>query len=406
MRRRSVWWVLLALLLLGLVAVVVRHGRAPSGEASRGTGGAGPAGGGGPGGPVPVVASAAERKDVPVFLEGVGTVAAYQSVTVRTRVDGQLERVAFQEGQDVKAGDLLAVIDPRPFQASLDQAMAKKAQDEAVLANSRKDLVRYRELVERNLVQRQTLDTQEATVAQQEALVRADQAAIDNARVQLGYTHITSPIPGRTGLRLVDPGNIIHASDATGIVVVTQLQPISVLFTVPEQNIGAINAEQATHPLPVDAVADDGQTVLDHGELLLVDNQIDVTTGTVRLKAVFPNASRKLWPGQFVNARLMLKVREGSTVIPAPAVQRGPNGPFAYVIKPDSTVEMRPLKVAQTRSGEALIDDGVNVGERVVVEGQYKLQPGSHVAVQTPGGANRGAPDTAHGRPAPSGDRP
>lgn len=405
MRRRSVGLLLGGLLLLGLVALGVWRARSSGGKPSRGEGGPP-----GAGAPVPVVVAAAERKDVPVYLEGVGTVTAYQAVTVRTRVDGQLERIAFKEGQDVQPGELLAQLDARPFQAALDQAVAKKAQDAAALANSKLDLERYRVLVERNLIQRQTLDTQAAQVAQQEALVRADQAAIDTARVQLSYTRITAPIPGRTGLRLVDVGNIVHAADANGLVVLTQLQPISLVFTLPEQHVSAINEQQAQHRLPVDAVAADGQTVLDHGELLLVDNQIDVTTGTVRLKAVFPNAGHKLWPGQFVNGRLQLTVRRGSTVVPSPAVQRGPQGPFAYVLKPDNTVELRQLKVAQIRAGEALIDEGVNVGERVVVEGQYKLQPGSRVVPQAQGaggGTRRpqeGAP--AQSRPTPGEGRP
>lgn len=405
MRRRSVGLLLGGLLLLGIVALGVWRALSSGAKPSRGEGGPP-----GAGAPVPVVVAAAERKDVPVYLEGVGTVAAYQTVTVRSRVDGQLKRIAFTEGQDVQPGDLLAELDARPFRAALDQAVAKKAQDAAVLANSKLDLERYRVLVERNFIQRQMLDTQAAQVAQQEALVRADQAAIDTARVNLAYTRITAPIPGRTGLRQVDVGNIVHATDATGLVVLTQLRPISLVFTLPEQNVSAINAQQAQHRLPVDAVAADGQTVLDHGELLLVDNQIDVTTGTVRLKAVFPNADHKLWPGQFVHGRLRLTVRRGSTVVPSPAVQRGPQGPFVYVLGPDNTVALRQVKVAQIRAGEALLDEGVDVGERVVVEGQYKLQPGSRVVAQAQGsggGTRRpqeGAP--AQSRPSPGEGRP
>jgi multidrug efflux system membrane fusion protein len=357
-------------------------------------------------GAVAVTLAPVSTEDMPVFLQGVGTVQAYQTVTVKSRVDGQLDKVAFHEGQDVKPGDLLALIDARPFEAALAQAQAKKAQDEAALLNARKDLERYQILVKEKLQQQQTLDTQEATVRQLEATVQGDQAAVDNARVQLSYTRITAPIPGRTGIRIVDPGNIVHASDATGIVVLTQLEPISVIFTLPQQNVDAVNTAAAGGELAVSALSADSTTTLDEGKLLLVDNQIDPTTGTVKLKAVFPNQQHRLWPGAFVNARLLLRTQKGATVVPSSAIQRGPQGSFVYVVGPDNVAQMRAVKVGQIQGGKALIEDGVHEGERVVVDGQYKLQPGAKVSVaQAPSGEpaeRRGAPP-AQGRE-PAGD--
>lgn len=329
---------------------------------------------------VPVVAGVAQEQDVPIYLTGLGTVQAFNTVTVRTRVDGELDKVAFREGQDVKAGDLLAQIDPRPFQAALDQATAKKTQDQAQLENAKRDLQRYAELGTKDFISRQTVDTQKSLVAQLTATVRADQAAIDSAQVQLGYTTITSPLAGRTGIRLVDQGNIVHATDTTGLVVVTQLQPISVIFTLPEDDFIEINQGLRQGPLKVVAYSEDDQTKLDEGTLELIDNQIDQTSGTIRLKANFPNPEHTLWPGEFVNAHLLLNVRHDATTVAATAVQRGPQGTFAYVIRPDATVEARSIKVAQIADNVALIDDGLQPGDRVVVDGQYKLQPGARVA--------------------------
>ncbi|HUN47204.1 MAG TPA: efflux RND transporter periplasmic adaptor subunit [Stellaceae bacterium] len=329
---------------------------------------------------VPVIAGVARQQDVPIYLTGLGTVQAYNTVTIHTRVDGELTKVAFKEGQDVKAGDLLAQIDPRPFQATLDQATAKKTQDEAQLENAKRDLQRYAELGTKDFISRQTVDTQKSLVAQLTATIAADQAAIDSAQVQLGYTTITSPLAGRTGIRLVDQGNIVHATDATGLVVITQLQPISVIFTLPEEDFIPINQELRQGSLKVIAYSQDDRTKLDEGTLALVDNQIDQTTGTIKLKANFPNPQHTLWPGEFVNAHLLLNVRHDAVTVAAPVVQRGPQGTFAYVIKPDATVEARPIKVAQIADNVALIDSGLEAGDRVVVDGQYKLQPGTRVA--------------------------
>ena len=328
---------------------------------------------------VPVLAAAAQLRDVQLYLTGLGTVQAFNTVTIKARVDGQIDKIAFTEGQDVKAGDLLAQIDPRPYQAMLTQAIANKASDEAKLANAKLDLQRFSNLVQREFATRQSVDTQHALVAQLEAAIQGDQATIDNARVQLGYTSITSPISGRTGVRQVDQGNIIHASDATGIVVITQLQPISVIFTLPQDVLDQVQEQMRHATLKVIALKRDDKTVIDEGTLALLDNQIDQTTGTIRLKATFPNAANALWPGEFVSARLMLNVARDVITVPAPVVQRGPQGTYAYVIKPDDTVEMRPIQLTQVRDGMAVVAHGLAAGERVVVDGQYKLRPGVHV---------------------------
>jgi membrane fusion protein, multidrug efflux system len=328
---------------------------------------------------VPVVADVARSQDVPIYLAGIGTVQAFNTVTIRTRVDGQVDKVAFTEGQDVKAGDLLAQIDPRPLQAQLEQAQAQKASHEAQLADAKLDLQRFSSLEKRGAATGQSVDTQRALVAQLEANIQADQAAIDAATVQLGYTTIAAPISGRTGVRLVDQGNIVHATDQTGLVVLTQIEPISLVFSLPEDALPDVARAMAKDSLKVLAFSRDGKTQLGDGTLALIDNQIDQTTGTIRLKATFPNKDHALWPGQFVNARLYLSVRRDGITVPAAVVQRGPQGTYAYVIKPDSTVEMRPIAVAQLRDGVALVDAGLRAGERVVVDGQYKLRPGARV---------------------------
>ena len=330
---------------------------------------------------VPVVAESVHAQDVPIYLTGIGTVQAFNTVTIRTRVDGQIDKVAFVEGEDVKAGDLLAQIDPRPFQAQLEQAQAQRASHEAQLADAKIDLQRFTNLAQRGAATQQSVDTQKALVAQLEANVQADQAAIDNANVQLGYTAITAPISGRTGMRLVDQGNIVHATDQTGLVVLTQIEPISLVFSLPEDELPEVAHAMTEGPLKVVAFSGDGRTKLAEGTLALIDNEIDQTTGTMRLKATFPNKDHALWPGQFVNAWLYLTVRHDGLTVPAAVVQRGPQGTYAYVIKPDSTVEMRPIAVAQLRDGIALIDSGLSVGERVVVDGQYKLRPGARVDI-------------------------
>lgn len=330
---------------------------------------------------VPVLAATARVQDVPVFLDGIGTVRALNTVTVRAQVDGKLLKVNFREGQDVKAGDVLAEIDPVIYQAQYDQAVAKKAQDEAQLANARIDLVRYQQLATARAGSAQQADTQKALVAQLEAQVKADQAAIDNAAATLGYTKIIAPLAGRTGLRQVDAGNIVHASDTTGVVVITQLQPISVQFSLPQQEIVRVNTAQAKAKLAVDVFADDGSTVVDSGLLQSVDNQIDPTTGTVRLKAEFPNPDYKLWPGQFVNVRLKVETLKQVVVVPTAVVQRGPAGTFSYVIGEGDIVTAKPVTVMQQNESQAVIASGIAPNERVVTTGFANLTDGAKVSI-------------------------
>ena len=344
--------------------------------------------------PVPVITGHARLKDVPIYLDGLGTVSAFNTVTVHTRVDGQLMNVAFREGQDVKAGDLLAQIDPAPYRAALDQTVAKKAQDAAQLANARVDLERYAGLLKTDSVNQQTYDTQKALVDQLAATLQADDAAMASAQVNLDYTDIHAPIDGRTGIRQVDQGNLVHASDAGGLVVLTQLKPISIVFTLPETALPKLQAHQGKTNFTVLAVARDNTNVLAAGQLAVIDNQIDPTTGTLKLKATFANEDLRLWPGQFVNTRLRLATRADSVVVPASVVQRGPDGTFVFVVTGDATnqtVLMRTVTVAQIDSGEALIADGLKAGETVVVDGQYKLQDGSKVKAVEPAGAAGGA---------------
>lgn len=334
------------------------------------------------GAPVPVVAGVVETRDMPLYLDGLGTVQALNTVTLRAQVDGEIKKIAFTEGQDVKEGGLLFEIDAAPYQASFDQAMAKLHQDEAQLANSQADLERYTDLAGKKVISSQQLDTQKAMVRQNEALVKADEAAVASAKVQLDYTKITAPISGRTGIRQVDVGNIVRAGDQTGLVVLTQLQPIAILFTLPEQNLGAIDKEKAAEgQMTVVAVDRDNKTVLEEGKLAVIDNQIDTTTGTIRLKAVFPNEHFRLWPGQFVNARLLLTVRKDALVVKASVIQRGPQGAFVFVIKDDNTVEMRPVTLGPLEGALAVVEEGLKAGERIVVDGQYKLAPNSKVKI-------------------------
>jgi multidrug efflux system membrane fusion protein len=329
--------------------------------------------------------------DIPIYLSGLGTVQAFYTVTVTARIDGELQKVAFTEGQSVHRGDLLAQIDPRPNQAAYEQAIATKAKDAAQLANAKRDLERYTVLQPQDLASKQTVDTQRATVDQLTAQVQVDQAVIDNARTQLDYTRITSPIDGRTGIRLVDPGNIVHAAATTGIVVVTQMQPISVIFTLPEEELAAINTALSAGPVSVTTVSRDGGTELDRGTLALVDNQIDQTTGTAKLKATFSNAHNTLWPGQYVNARVLVRTEHDVLTLPTTAVQLGPNGPFTYVVKPDSTVEVRQLKIGDESGGLTVVRTGLALNERVVTSNQYRLQPGVHVRVVTAEATANGA---------------
>jgi multidrug efflux system membrane fusion protein len=337
---------------------------------------------------VPVLAATPRIQDVPVYLEGVGSVRALNNVLVRAQVDGKLILVNFTEGQDVKKGDILGEIDPAIYKAQYDQAIAKKAQDEAQLANMRLDLTRYQQLAASNAGSKQQADTQRAIVAQQEALVNADQAAIENAQATLGYTKIIAPLSGRAGLRQVDQGNIVHASDATGLVVITQLQPITVQFSLPQQQIVRVNAASAKGALSVDVFGNDGTTVADTGTLKGIDNQVDPTTGTLKLKAEFPNAKFQLWPGQFVNVRLKVETLPQAVVIPTSAAQRGPAGTFSYVIGDDDTVTATPITVIQQNETDAVIASGLTPSDRVVTTGFANLADGSKVIVgkdeQTP----------------------
>jgi len=330
---------------------------------------------------VPVTSGTVKAEDVQILRTGIGAVQAFNTVTIHVRVDGQLDKVAFTEGQEVKAGDVLAQIDPHPYQAVLAQAVASKAKDEALLANAKRDLARDEGLIGKQFVSQQTLDTQRALVDQDTAQVAVDQAAIDSAKVNLNYTTITSPLDGLTGIRLVDQGNIVHATDTTGLVVITQTHPISVIFTLPENLLDAINQARAgAQPLTVYAYSSDDTTKLAEGKLLLIDNQIDQTTGTVKLKATFDNPNNVLWPGEFVTAHLLIGTRKGGLTVPTQSVQRGPNGTFVWVIKPDNTAEMRDIKTSQVNGNTTLVDKGLTAGETIVVDGQYKVKVGIKVA--------------------------
>jgi membrane fusion protein, multidrug efflux system len=329
---------------------------------------------------VPATLGTSAKKDVSIFLSGLGTVQAFNTVTVNTRVDGQLNSVNFKEGQHVNAGDVLAQIDPRPFQATLDLTRATKAKDQANLENAQLDLRRFQQGGTLANTQQQ-IDTQGALVKQLQATVEADQANLESAQVQLDYTTIRAPIAGRTGIRLVDQGNIVHATDTGGLVVITQLQPISVIFTLPQDQLREVTHEMNVSKTPLKVIAQgrtDGQT-LDEGTLALVDNRIDQTTGSVRLKATFPNKDYKLWPGQYINVELQLKTLPQVVTVPSDAVQRGPDGMYVYVVKPDQTAAIQPVTVGQMRDGTAIIEKGLNAGTPIVVAGQYRVQQGSKI---------------------------
>jgi multidrug efflux system membrane fusion protein len=331
--------------------------------------------------PVPVTSTKVRALDVPVFRTGVGSVVAAQSVTVRPRVDGQLESVAFSEGQDVTAGQVLLQIDPRTLQAQLAQAQAQKARDEAQLGNARADLKRYTTLIGEDAATQQQVDTQTALVAQLGAAVQTDAAQVSYAQIQLGFTTIRAPISGRVGARLVDPGNIVHAADPGGLLVINQVDPIAVVFTLPEDVVPEIHrAQQGSRaPLAVFAYRRGGDEPLAAGKLVLINNQIDTASGTVQLKAMFGNAGHALWPGQYVNVRLVLGRREQALTVPAAAVQRSPDGVYVYVVNDDGTVRAQPIAVAQIQDGLAVVEKGLAAGERVVVDGQYKLKSGASV---------------------------
>jgi len=352
---------------------------------------------------VPVAVATAERRDVPVYLKGLGSVTASNTVSIKSRVDGQLAQINFTEGQHINKGDLLAVIDPRPFQVALDQAQANLFRDQAQLKDAQLNYERFKSLLdESGAISRQQVDTQKASADQLEGAVRADQSQIDNAKLNLVYSHITSPISGRIGLRLVDVGNMVHAADTNPLLVITQLQPIAVIFTLPEDSL--LNVSQHMHQgtLPVEAYSRDDQTKLATGKLLTIDNQIDQSTGTGRLKALFDNPDDALWPNQFVNVRLLLETHKGSTVIPSVAIQTGPQGNYVFTVKPDKTVGVSPVTVSFTQNNVASIATGIAPGDVVVVDGQDKLQAGSKVDPHTAGGGNRNAPSsTAQPQTAP-----
>jgi multidrug efflux system membrane fusion protein len=336
--------------------------------------------------PAPVRVATVEKKDFPIVLTGLGTAQAMNMVTVRSRVDGQIVKVAFEEGQMLKEGDLLVQIDPAPFKAALDQATAKLAQDQASLANARQDLERTTVLARQGNATQQLLDQRTATVASLTALVQADKAAIESAQVQLAYTTIRSPLTGRAGFRQVDAGNIVHSGDPTGILTITQVQPIAVVFTVPEQQLPDINDALKGGALTVTALSSDGRKPLGEGTLKLVDNQVDTASGTIKLKASFPNQDNALWPGLSVTTRLLVSTVKNVVVVPDAAVQRGPNGLFAYVVTGDGKAEMRDLEVARIADGQALVERGLAPGERIVTAGHYRVQPGGAVqVVEAPG---------------------
>ncbi len=382
---------LVAVLVIGALTVAAMHFTTViQQERQRGRRGAGVDG------PVPVVASQARLADVAVWLEGVGTAKARNTVTVRAQVEGKILSIDFKEGQDVKKGDVLAHIDPVTYQAQYDQAVAKKALDEAQLANAQRDLDRYTKLSSA-VVAIKTVDTQRALVAQLEAQLKSDQAAIDNVHAILGYTTVVAPIDGRTGLRQIDVGNIVRSSD-TAIVTITEIRPISVMFTLPQQQLPEINKARAGKALRVEALETGHKTVLDTGELQVVDNQVDQTTGTIRLKADFPNKDLQLWPGQFVNVRLHLKTLEQVEVVPTSAVQHGPDGTFVYVVGEASKVAMRPVTVSQQDDADAVISQGLSASDRVVTAGFARLKDGAEVKVSTPAEKTPGAP-TLPGEP-------
>jgi multidrug efflux system membrane fusion protein len=353
---------------------------------------------------VPVAVASAVVQDMPVYLTGLGSVIAYNTVSIKSRVDGQLMQVNFKEGEQVKKGDLLILIDPRPYQVQLASAQAQLFKDQASLRDAQLNYQRFKDLLnESGAMSQQQVDTQKSSADQFEGAVRADQAAIDNAKLQLEYCHITAPVSGHIGLRLVDAGNIVHASDANPMLVITQLQPISVIFTLPEDSLPVVVQRMKQGILKVDAYDRDNKIKLATGTLLTIDNQIDQTTGTDRLKATFDNNDGVLFPNQFVNIRLLLDVRKDSTIVPSVAVQRGPQGSFVYVVKADSTVEARPVTVALTQSNQSAIASGLQVGEVVVTDGQDKLQNGAKVETRSPGGnSNPSQPATQPATKAPT----
>jgi membrane fusion protein, multidrug efflux system len=331
---------------------------------------------------IPITAGAAQAQDVPIYLQGIGTVQAINTVNVKSRVDGEIMQAFFTQGQEVQQNDRLFLIDPRPFQALLDQAKANAVKDQAQLLGAQRDLTRFGQLVGSGFQTRQSFEDQQATVAQLQGALQADQAAIETQQLDLGFTAIRSPISGRTGALLVDPGNYVQASTGTPLVSITQVKPIFVDFTLPATNLDAIRQSQADHPLQVDAFASDGKTLLGKGTLSFIDNHVDITTGTIALKGTFANADERLWPGEFINARLILSVRHNAVTVPAQTVMAGPNGDYVYVIRPDDTVQRRTVQLASQQDGIAVIAKGLAAGDKVVVDGQYRLANNVKVKIE------------------------
>lgn len=345
---------------------------------------------------VPVGVAAVQQRDFPVYLTGLGSVQAFNTVALKSRIDGQIMQVNFEEGQDVKQGELLIQIDPRPYNVALQTANANLQRDEAQLNNAKVQYERMKALYAGGVIAKQDLDTQEASFGQYEGTIAADKAAIENAKLNLAYTHVTSPINGRIGLRQVDIGNYVQASSTTPMVVITQLHPIAIVFTLPEDQLQVVRQRMKEGTLVVDVYGRDDQTKLSTGKLLTIDNQIDQTTGTAKLKAVFENPDNSLWPNQFVNVHLLLERRKDALTIPASAIQRGPQGTFAYVVDAKNTVQVMPVQVALTQGNTVVIESGLEVGDRVVTDGQEKLRPGSQVSVQAPNGQSKN-PQAAEG---------
>jgi membrane fusion protein, multidrug efflux system len=362
-------------------------------------GGAGKGGrGGGAQMTIPVAVAKAEIRDLPILLNGLGSVDAFNTVAVKSRIDGQLIKVNVKEGQEVKQGELLAEIDPRPYEVQLSQTQATLFKDQAALKDARLNLERFQQLYKDGVISKQQFDTQGSLEAQLDGAVRADQAQVDTVKLNLVYTRITAPVSGRIGLRQIDVGNIVHASDPNGLLIITQLQPIAVIFSLPQDNLQAVSQHMRNGKLPVDAYSRDDQTKIASGFLTTIDNQIDVTTGTGKLKAVFENRDRSLWPNQFVNVHLLLEVKKNNTVVPSAAIQRGPQGTYVFVVKPDNTAEMRNVAVSISQGNLTAISQGLKPGELVVTDGQDKLQPGTKVAVRGPGAGGQNGIQTSSGQ--------
>jgi multidrug efflux system membrane fusion protein len=415
------WW--LWVLVVGLIAVGVWYFRssrntsqAAATTAATGAGGKGKGGSGAGGLAVPVVVSTAQRGDLPVYFNGLGTVTAFNTVTVRSRVDGQLVSIAFKEGQFVHQGDLLAQIDPRPFQVQLEQALGQLAKDQAQRKDAEVNLERYKLLFKEGVIPQQQLDTQGALVGQVDGAITSDQSQIDNAKLQLTYSRITAPISGRIGLRLVDAGNIVHASDTNGLLVITQLQPISVIFSLPQDQLPQVNAKlHSGAQLAVDAYDRDDTAKIASGKLETIDNQIDLTTGTYKLKSMFTNADNALFPNQFVNVHLLVDTKRNLTIVPAAAIQRGPQGTYVYAADTDNTAKIRIVTIAQTTGDSVGLSAGLNSGDAVVIDGLDKLQDGTKINPSPSSGANAagrgpalpsgapqpGSPSKGHARGAP-----